>query len=832
MISIQDQILNVYQKLNLAQANEAATRLKVIDRIIKEVLGWNDDDIYPEEHAGEDGVSTFADYVLRTANNAIVVEAKKAGASFNLPSDTKRKQKLTNAFLSGDLGDAIIQARDYARKLGIDFAAVTNGNSWIIFPAQRHDQVKFNDSFALIFPDLTSILRNEYQEFHDLLSRDAVIDGSLDLTLIGRSENQFGSRKLGQAFTPNHKAISSNPLYPLIEEAVVTAFSDSISDLDGNLLEKCYVTTPETIKFDNRINLHISKRENFFAVQPSRPMKSSEMNVLRNKLSESISRVKPLAILLLGSVGSGKTTFLHYTRKVKAHDLFLKKKSGVYPHWIYIDFRDCEDQSNVLRFIYEKLLEYIILDDYFKDYNRCIRQAYDSEIQALKSGPLYLIAKNEEKFDSEVTKILSEDYRKVIPYVDKLITHASKKSAIFLVIDNVDQFENEDDQSRLFTETISMGHKFGVNLVMSIRGSTYSKYRNSATFDAFDFDPLQIDPPRISSVLSKRFALAKQLLQGKSGHFIAENGAHVKVQNTADIMDLVQASVLGTEIGNRIEVLSTEDVRLALRMTREFLEFGYSNPGKAWQIYKAQGSYVLPKQEAFRAILLGNRRTYSEEHSPIANPFDSKLSITSAQLLRLYVLSGIVNFASSQTFRHIDGTAIVESLRKIGFGDAITLKVLQDLCKYRFLHTASHNEADLHSSFFPTRLGGYIVRDLIAYFAYIENVMFDTFIADNKVWENLRSLSHKIDGERNTVSRVLLRIDRVKSFITFLEELYLPLQIESQKRGLIAEWCSNPFEDSRPKLKAELDRVKNSAIKNYSSEAVASIKQDDIDDEE
>lgn len=815
MKSVQDNILAAYGKLQLDQANEAATRLKVIDRVLQEVLGWTHDDISPEERVSEDGKTTYADYVLRTANNAIVVEAKKVGASFETPSLTVRKQKLTASFVSGALGDAIIQARDYARKLGVDFAAVTNGDAWIIFPAQRHDQVAFNESFALVFPNLISVLRDNYQDFVELLSRDAVVDGSLELSLIGRYENQFGSRKLRNAFAATHRTAPRNPVFPLIEEAVVTAFSDSIEQLEGELLEKCYVSTPETIKFDSRINLHISKRDHLFKTQPVRPMKASESVVLRQKLAESVAKVKPLAILLLGSVGSGKTTFLHYTRKVKAADLFAPKSSGNYPHWIYVDFRDCPEQASAIDFIYARIREYFIQDGYFKDYNRCIRKAYATEIEALKSGPLFLVAKNKEKFDEAITELITDDYKKVVPYIDKLLTHATHHSAIFLVIDNVDQFEHEEEQSRLFTETISLGHKLGVNLVMSMRGSTYAKHRNSATFDAYDFDPLQIDPPRISSVLSKRFALAKRLLEGKKGEFVAENGAHIKLENVAEIMDLVQASVLGTEIGNRIEVLSADDVRLALRMTREFLEFGYSNPGRALQIYREEGKYVLPKHEAFRAILLGNHSVYSEEYSPIANPFDSRLSITKAQLLRLYILSAVVNFASSEAFRHIDGTTIAENLRKIGFGDAITLAVLQDLCRYRFMHTASQNIPDMHSSFFPSRLGGYIVRDLIGYFPFLENMMFDTFIADNGVWEKLRAMSNEIEQEGNTVFRIKLRTERVRTFVDYLQRLYLPLQQESQKRNLVAEWCTNPFVENKGKLEDELARVERSAARNY-----------------
>jgi len=106
--------------------------------------------------------------------------------------------------------------------------------------------------------------------------------------------------------------------------------------------------------------------------------------------------------------------------------------------------------------------------------------------------------------------------------------------------------------------------------------------------------------------------------------FVALNGAIFKVENLAVFVDIVQSSVLGTEIGSRIEVLANQDIRLALRMTREFLQRGYTDPAKALSTHKEQGEYVLPRQEAFRSILLGNQSVYAERFSVIGNPFDAR----------------------------------------------------------------------------------------------------------------------------------------------------------------------------------------------------------------
>jgi predicted type IV restriction endonuclease len=143
--------------LRLAEANEAETRLKLIDRIIFEVLGWRHDDASVEERVSEDGHTTFSDYVLRTGFSSLVIEAKRSGRSDLVVAD-KRKVLLNRKLVSGDTGDAIIQARDYGRKLSIPFAVVTNGDQWVVFPATRTDEVPFDKSSAIIFPNIQALL--------------------------------------------------------------------------------------------------------------------------------------------------------------------------------------------------------------------------------------------------------------------------------------------------------------------------------------------------------------------------------------------------------------------------------------------------------------------------------------------------------------------------------------------------------------------------------------------------------------------------------------------------------------------------------------------------
>lgn len=813
MPNIINDLFEIANKLNLSHSNEAETRFKLIDRVLKDILKWTHDDISVEDRVIEDGKTTYSDYIIKTANTAFIVEAKKIGTPFTFNKTDERRMKLSTTNLVGDIGSAITQARDYCRKLSIQFAVVTNGCQWIIFPANRIDQVSFNNSYAIVFDSIDSILKADYQDFYDLLSREAVINSSLENSLLGYTEDQSTNRRLRNYYR-NNRNEGKNAIYPLIETAITTAFSDSIIELEPSLFEKCYVNSSDKIKFDRKINMHISKSAHLFKAQPIRPMQKTERDNFKKKLLEAQTRVKPLAIIILGSVGAGKTTFLHYTKNISSASFFEKTTDSIYPHWIYINFLNYTNDITPADFIYQNIKQYMIKDPFFKG-NSCVTSAYQNEIDAIREGPANFIAQDEAKFNELITNTIMDDYNKVKPYVDKLLKFHSIKFPIFLVIDNVDQLD-EKVQSIVFTESIAFSQKLNLNLSISLRSSTYVQHRSSASFNAFDFDPILIEPPKIEAVLSKRFFLAESLLEGKSGEFTSERGAKISVNNLSTIIKLMQSSILGTEVGGLLEVLAAGDTRNALRITREFIEHGYSNPGRAYSIYNSSGKYTLPRHEALRAILLGNQPVYNEDFSAIGNPLDSRLNRTNLQLIRLFVLSGLVQYSTDSKFQYLEGIEIQKNLRTIGIGDESILTVLNDLCKFRFILTAEHDEPKFNSNYYPSRLGGYIVRDLISNFMFLENMMMDTFIADTQIWGQLSSLSKQIINTNNDkIARLDLRIERITIFYNYMMTLYSALVEESIKRVLPREWHTNPLKEGLHLLEKNLQTAKTSALKNY-----------------
>jgi len=806
------EILKAAAQVKLADENEASTRLKIIDRVIKEILGWQHSDLSVESHVTEDGKTEYADYILTSAMTSIVIEAKRVGKEFADIPFSQRTQKIS-AITRSAAGEAIIQARDYARKLSVPFAVVTNGNQWIVFAANRVDRVPFEKSNAIIFDSLNVALETNLEEFRNLLSRTSVISGSLESALTGSVENQPARQRLNDHFKSHFSRVKRENIYHLIDDEISTAFSEEIIFTSADLLEKVYVQTPDRIRYDDRINMHIKKRNRPIVREGGHAIRAHEGQKVSEKIASAAERTKPLAVLILGSVGSGKTTFLQHTRYVKNKDFFAKSKSSPYPHWIYVDYKEFSPEEDPAAFLRDRLFDYIKSDDFLSDHDRCIRHAYKDEITSLIKGPLSLLKGNEQEVNRNISEFLVKEFSNRDGYVEKILKYAALNAPVFLVIDNIDQFPKDDVQKRIFQDATATAYRMRLNLFISLRDATYIGNRSQPLFDAFDFDPIHVEPPKIDSVLSKRFFVARQLMDGKKATFTAENGALFKLENKAIICELIQSSVLGTEVGTLIEVMATSDVRLALRVTREFLQYGYTATQKAVEVYKQKGRYRLPPHEALRAIMLGNSSVYADEFSVVGNPLDAKISKSECQLLRLYLMTALVNMASNPRFQSCNSREIHKHVRNIGFGDDITSRVLSDLCNYRYLLTTSHTEPDLDSEFIPSRMAGYVVRDLLANFAFLENLMSDTFIPDTAVWDEIYECTRKIYSEHNLNKRLALRKERVKTFYAYLSEFFNCLVSESQRRGLPADWCVNPFEYLSSRFTKDLERATRSALR-------------------
>jgi hypothetical protein len=546
-----------------------------------------------------------------------------------------------------------------------------------------------------------------------------------------------------------------------------------------------------------------------------RPIAKGDTKSVANKITSTQVTARPVALLTLGLVGSGKTTFLNYISKVSAKEYFAYEGGKASAHWVYVDFRDFSLTQSPRERIVDAAFSYIGEHAFLRSHERCLIHAYAKEIENLRDGPLFHLRYDEARFDEAVGKLLYDDYQRKEPYCYKILAYASKRAPVFIVVDNVDQIEDVALQSKVFLEALSFARSITANLVLAMRDATYVKNRSSPIFDAFDFDAVYIDAPDIQAVLSRRFTIAEQLLRGRKIEFTTETGIKVRVEDARVIIEMLKAAILGTDVGRLIEVSATGDTRLALQMTRQFLQYGYSSSTRAVEVYQRTGKYNLPPHEALRGIMFGNQSIYRDSFSPIGNPFDAYLGKTDAQLLRLYIMSVLVNSASSREFEGMESSEIISNLQKIGFSERIGEKVLKDLIEKRFIHSRSHQDYSRESVVAPSRLAGYVVRELVGRLMFLETTMFDTFIASDAAWIRLKEIVRKIYAQHDLIAKLHLRKEAVQLFFSLIEENMERLVGEARRRGLPPVWCVNPMARVKGALSSDLTRALSSAQRIY-----------------
>lgn len=781
-------------------------------------MGGKKEDFQHEVRVSEDGADTFLDYLIHTAQTSLLVEAKRAQIDFShLPS--ARRAVLKGSWVKGELRKAIIQARDYGRKKGVGFCVVTNGDAWIIFPVNRRDLVSFEDTYAVIFPDAHCALDADADEFRDLLSRDGVIDGSLEQELLGGDSNQIENRRLNRIYDHSFSKINRTTMFGSIEDEMVTAFSEELVAENPDLLEKAYVETADRVKFDDRVKMAVLRRTQVINTRPMRPIGRAGVTATAERvLSSTILKSQPVALLTLGLVGAGKTTFLKYVEKVTGKETFDQSSTSPKAHWLYIDFRPYSKSVSPRSFIYDAIFEYIKANAALGDYEITIKRAYAEEINSLTRGPLALSKGKQDIIDAKIQDILMAEYEQKVPYAKRILSYEAVKTPSFLVVDNVDQIEESEIQENIFLEAVAIARDNGLNLVLAMRDATYVKNRSSAVFDAFTFDAIYIDPPHIQSVLSKRFSIASHLLRGKRFEITADSGARVTIDDASRVVDMLSSSVLGTEVGNLIEVSATGDVRLALAMTKQFLQFGYSTSYRTYVAFQRSGRYHFPVHEAIRAIMFGNQSIYRDEFSPFINPFDAKTGRSESQFLRLYIMSALVSAAATKTFQGLEAGEIASNLEKLGFSQRITDKVVDDLMDGRVCFSRSHQDYNRDSVLVPSRLCGYVVRELIARFVFLETTIFDTFIYDDAVWSEIKTSMRQVYDDHRPVERFRKRKEIMRTFFGWIEREMHKLCAEAAARNLGPFWTTNPVARVRPEFEAELERALRSAIRNYGSD--------------
>lgn len=762
------------------QTSEADTRVKIIDRILKEVLGWTEGVIERENpvHKG------YIDYVLapKGGRGLVVVEAKREGVSFDVAIQRNViRYKLNGSIKTNkDLYAAIEQAQYYCVDKGIRFAVVTNGYAWIVFRALRED-IPWREGVAIVFSS-AGIIKDRFTEFWNLLSPGAVSTGALETAL---ASSQPVTRKLfrvlDRLYNPD-QLLLRNRLHVQLSPIVNRIFGDIADNDEVEILQRCYVHSRTLRVIDENLQMVITDAAPRFAALEGAEETTPgpfDAGPFGEAIKRSTADSEGSVFLLLGGIGAGKSTFLKRFFKFVGRPFM--EKAGC---WFYVPFLHAPDISSLERYVYQTILDQLrrrYAHERLETRDSLIK-AYAEEIQVLNETIFNAEQLSEVEYQRRLSAYLEEWVRDLPGYVRALLrTLRQRGRAVVICVDNVDQL-SPDYQNRIFLFSQRLAGELSSITIVALREETFYSATIQRTFTAYTNRKFHIASPSFRTLIGQRLKYAREVLTfpERKASLILRTGTALDKNQINDFLAIIQDSLFkyNRNIARFIECTSSGNMREALDMFAGFLYSGSTDVDKMLGIYSKAGEYFVAFHEFAKAVILGDRRFYRESSSKVMNVFDCGPERNSSHFTALRILNFLLDHhgANSPEGRGFVGVEHVL---------AVFLDVLDN--EEDFFRTAdrllrrSLIEVDTRATdtirqanhIRLTPAGWYYVTFLSKSFSYLDLMLQDTPINDEETVEELVDLVKRVDqivdSDQTKREKLELRFGRVNIFLKYLE---------------------------------------------------------------
>ncbi len=745
--------------------SESDVRMKVLDSLLTDVLGWTKQQIATEETAG----TGFLDYKISIESRArLIVEAKKDARDLEVNAKHSGKFYKLNGpvFKSKTAKEGIAQAIQYAAHKNAELAAVTNGRQWIIFRANRLGDGKDTlDGRACAFSDIDSIDLH-FRRFFELLSFDAVSDYGFRAVFQQAEGEPIQSTSFCKPIrSPEHrKLLPIDPISTDIDR-VMTQFFRTLSEPE--MRRACFVTSPESDLAEARL-ARISE-ELLSRVQQIETDEGS-------RLAETIRRVDDTQMqafgLLVGTKGAGKSTFVErFFADVLPSD--LSSKCAV----IRIDLAESDgDERTLTDWLNSRLLreaEKALFEGSHPTYDQ-LQGMYFDEYKRWSEGPYQHLYNSDKtafkhKFGEHV-----EEYRKSQPldYIIRLLTRSvrSEKRIPCLVFDNGDHFTIEF-QERVFQYAKAASNRVICMTLLPITDKTSWQLSRQGALQSFYTETFHLPTPSPRAVLLKRIQYLDSIIADEkpvrgTGYGFGSNMT-LSVGDLKGFVNCLQGVFIDSgNVAEWIGRLSNNDIRRCLKLVRETITSPRIANYELVQAYVAKSAVEIDSERAKEAIIYGRYDTYpAGQHEFVQNLFALHTEIATTPLLGVRILMLLQDAQHQEP----DGDAkfipvedIETYILQMGVDVSVTRQWLDSMLKAGLCWSYDPTTASVKNALrIETSPSGiqhlaWAQSDL----SYLESMMLTTPLRDQEVHANLTAVGD--------LSTPLERRQALSRFISYL----------------------------------------------------------------
>ena len=749
--NLNDLVIECESDSERGDRNEAQTRFDIIDKVLLDCLDWSREETKVERSF--DG--KYTDYELGRKKLA-VVEAKKEGLSFKIPSGTIKNNKIKLSTLfsleKSNIKEAVIQAKDYCSERGIQYGIVTNGHQYICFLASRTDGVPVKEGIAIAFISLRDMLEN-FELAWESMSKHGLEDSSTNQLF--RKANIALPKKLSSKLIDYPKFRYKNDLQSnlaMLSELFIQDVANE-NEIEKKFYEECYCESGALSKY-SLISKNILKARyaNLFPNNESSPNLQSVkdkkgLNITSTDISSALSK-RP--IILMGDVGVGKTSFVK--------NLIISEKEEIFANslYVYIDLGVSGILAdNIESFVVSEIKKQFIekgLD--VEDFN-FLKGVYASELSKFATGRWGFLEESDPKeYHTKIAQLLDEKVNDLQNHLKRSIEYYtnSNQKQVVVFIDNADQRSYEDQQSA-FLASQELAINWKVIVFISVRPNTFYESKMSGALSAYPTKVFTISPPRIEEMLDKRLRFAIDLAKGSDIPLRKFQNIHVNAEN---IEYMIKAILMSLSYKDDIYAflinITGGNVRSVLEFITKFIGNGNVDANKIIRIMKEQGKYYIPIHEFTKAALLGDFSHYDPKSSIAMNVFDISYPDKNEYFLCLIALA-YLNFQDSPKDKDnfMDSQALFDELQSLGYSSEQIETCITKMINKKIIDTSERitfKESSSRINPSPNLLrissvGAYHFLKWVGDFTYLDAMLFDTPILDASVNQKLLD---NIDG--------------------------------------------------------------------------------------
>lgn len=685
--------------------SEQDARIKIIDRVLCQVLDYPFQDILTEPKAGKG----FLDYKISLNGlPKLAIEAKKDGLDFNIENSYSGRAFNLNGpvFKDKAVQEGIDQAIYYAAYKGIELSCLTNGKTWIIFRSNRlGDGKDILDGKAFVFSTLECV-KTEFKLFYELLSPEGINDLRYRALFQEAEGAEIRVKDFGQSLkTGNDIKVLERQTYSQDFDKIMNEFFSRLSgDSDPEMLGECFVETKESHAADQEL-CRISED----LIRRVRSLETIQAEALTELIEKVKSTNRHEFVILMGTKGAGKSTFIDRFFESVIPDT-LKSQTVV----VRINLAISDGSANnIIDWLNHTLLEECERVLYHgKPTFDEIQGMFYFEYERLRDGNWSkLYEKDKDQFKIDFGKHI-EDRREKRPneYIKRMIGDITKSrlKVPCLVFDNADHF-SIDFQEKVFQYARAIYEKEICLVIVPITDKTSWQLSKQGAIQSFENEVLYLPVPSPKKIIEKRIEfLEKKLLIEKTtkGRYFVGRGIKLEIPSLEKFVKFLQNVFLtDDQVARWIGDFANYDIRRCLDLTRDIISSPHlplEDLVKAWVSGKIQSTndFEIKKYRIKNALL---KRVYNSypvnNHQYIQNLFYITGNLNTSPILSLRILKLLSDRRNESRDDHFLGVdQVLDYFNGMGIERSLTTKHLDIMLKKGLLYSYDPTVVNIHDS--------------------------------------------------------------------------------------------------------------------------------------